>query len=160
MGGWGAEREAPLRKNVCSSNCSSVASNWVSGMACQSPEFNNILSSNAYSPFSSMPHTLLAASGHVIAVLAGWPTGTFEDVLLQATSEFNRLSIALAPGGESEQVLPDRKQYTRGHFHAIISGISYGGGQCVHCTGCVSHLLISMFIHSQVPMNSVIPRMY
>ncbi|KAI9568137.1 hypothetical protein HD554DRAFT_2022563, partial [Boletus coccyginus] len=80
----------------------------------------------------STPHALLDASGHVVAVLAGRATGTFEDALFEATSEFERNSRSLPPAQETA---------TRGRFHAVFTGISYGGGQ-------------------PAPMQSAVPKMY
>lgn len=72
---------------------------------------------------SSTPHAILDASSHVVAVLVGRARDTFDDVIRDATSEFRRQSEGLSSAQE--------KNHKRGQFHAVLTGISYGGGQTV-----------------------------
>lgn len=75
------------------------------------------------------PRALLDRSDRVIAVLAGRARGTFEDVLEEATSLFQRHSSDDLPMHDGTGVLPRGKQGRRGNFHSVITGFSYGGGQ-------------------------------
>lgn len=67
-------------------------------------------------------------SGHVVAVLAGRARGNFEDALLEATCIFERNSLSLLSAKEDAL---HGKKLRRGNFHALVTGISYGGGQTV-----------------------------
>ena len=67
---------------------------------------------------------ILDMLGHTISVLTGWARGTFKDVLLEAASEFKRQSFNTPPVQHGK---PPRRE----SFHAMVTGILYGGGQPV-----------------------------
>ncbi|KAF8426479.1 hypothetical protein L210DRAFT_3420663, partial [Boletus edulis BED1] len=73
----------------------------------------------------SNPHAILDSSQHVIAVLVGRASGTFDGAILEATAEFQRHSENLSNNAQ----FPSGNRPARGQFQAVITGISYGGGQ-------------------------------
>jgi hypothetical protein len=86
-----------------------------------------------------MPHALLKSSGQVVSILTGCARCTFGDDLLQAASEFKQHSISLLPVNETVCMVLGCKQSTRGCFHALIVGISYGGAASMS-SACLTSL--------------------
>jgi hypothetical protein len=79
------------------------------------------------------PHALLDYSDRVVVVLAGRARESFQDVLDEATSLFDRYSQTLPPRQQALRHGNDKgKTYARGDFYSTTAGISYGGGQKVN----------------------------
>lgn len=85
----------------------------------------SVLSRISQPCLSRSPHAILDNSQRVVAVLVGMAKGEFrKNVVEKVTAAFKQESEALPPPGIG---------YMRGKFHAVLSGISHGGGTPVEC---------------------------